>query len=215
MKNGIGPQEKISAFADGELEPNELDAVLAGLRQPEALKEWDIYHQIGDVLRSDDMAVNMSPDFAARMAAKLEAEPVILAPAALSKKTANVPHQDKNEALKRYAFPGIAAALAVFTAYLISPQLTTDGSSNSEASSSSAALASASSRAAASANSASVTPAGASASASGSVKLNQEAVVLRDPNIDEYLIAHQRYSPSLYDTSQFVRSATFETEPQK
>jgi sigma-E factor negative regulatory protein RseA len=37
-------------------------------------------------------------------------------------------------------------------------------------------------------------------------------VVLRDPRIDEYLLAHQRFSPSLYSTAQYARSATFATD---
>jgi sigma-E factor negative regulatory protein RseA len=40
-------------------------------------------------------------------------------------------------------------------------------------------------------------------------------VVLRDPRIDDYLLAHQRFSPSMYSTAQFARSATFETAPGK
>jgi sigma-E factor negative regulatory protein RseA len=42
-----------------------------------------------------------------------------------------------------------------------------------------------------------------------------EGVVLRDPRIDDYLLAHQRFSPSMYSTAQFARSATFETAPGK
>lgn len=213
MKNSTVSQEKISALADGELQPNELDAVLASLREPKARSEWDIYHQVGDVLRSDDMAVDLSPDFAASMKAKLDAEPVIFAPSVLPAKTLDVQPQGRNQ-VRRYAMPGIAAALAVFTAYLVAPQLDTDGSAP-VAAAASVAVASTSMPAPASAKSAPVLTASAAESASVATDVSQEAVVLRDPNIDEYLIAHQRYSPSLYDTSQFVRSATFETEPQK
>lgn len=214
MKNSTVSQEKISALADGELQPNELDAVLASLREPKARSEWDIYHQIGDVLRSNDMAVDLSPDFAARMKAKLDAEPVIFAPSVLPAKTLDVQPQGRNQVLRRYAMPGIAAALAVFTAYLVAPQLDTDGSAP-VAAAASVVVASTSMPAPASAKSAPVLTASAAESASAATDVSQEGVVLRDPNIDEYLIAHQRYSPSLYDTSQFVRSATFETEPQK
>lgn len=40
-------------------------------------------------------------------------------------------------------------------------------------------------------------------------------VILRDPQIDEYLLAHQRFSPSLYSTAQFARSATFAADSGK
>src|SRR4051812_23919083 len=77
-------QEQISALADGELDDSHVDAALAALRQGPGREAWDAYHQIGDVLRSDDMAVSLSPGFEARMAARLAAEPVILAPASAS-----------------------------------------------------------------------------------------------------------------------------------
>lgn len=42
-----------------------------------------------------------------------------------------------------------------------------------------------------------------------------DGVVLRDPRIDDYLLAHQRFSPSVYSTAQYARSATFATNPDK
>jgi sigma-E factor negative regulatory protein RseA len=39
--------------------------------------------------------------------------------------------------------------------------------------------------------------------------------VLRDPRIDEYLLAHQRFSPSMFSTAQYARSATFATDSGK
>jgi sigma-E factor negative regulatory protein RseA len=217
MKNSDVPQEKISALADGELGPSELEAVFASLRKPEVRKEWDLYHQIGDALRSEDMASDLSPDFAARMAARLDAEPTIFAPAAQVWKNAAGVKCSKTEAVKRFAMPGIAAVLAAFTAYLVAPQLMTGGTTKPAETYASSSLASASAQATLPA--ASVPAIAPSVSASAEADLSddadQDAVVLRDPNIDEYLVAHQRYSPSLYDTTQFVRSATFENEPQK
>jgi sigma-E factor negative regulatory protein RseA len=215
MKNGNVPQEKISALADGELESSGLDAAFASLRQPEGRKDWDLYHQIGDVLRSEEMAVEMSPDFAARMAAKLDAEPTIFAPAAQASKKQSAAVCSKGEMAKRFAMPGLAAVLAVFTAYLVAPQLMTDGESKPTQSYASSSLASAGVQAMAPIASIPATPAVIPVAANASAEPNPEAVVLRDPAIDEYLIAHQRYSPSLYDTTQFVQSATFETKPQK
>jgi sigma-E factor negative regulatory protein RseA len=213
MKNGNVPQEKFSALADGELESSELDAAFASLREQENQKDWDLYHQIGDVLRSEEMAVEMSPDFAARMAARLDAEPTILAPVAQASKKQNATVCSKLNMAKRFAMPGIAAVLAVFTAYLVAPQLITDGDVQPTQNYASSTLASASSQAMAPVASIPAMPVPVTANAS--THSNQNAVVLRDPAIDEYLIAHQRYSPSLYDTSQFVQSATFEAKPQK
>jgi sigma-E factor negative regulatory protein RseA len=215
MKNGNAPQEKISALADGELESSELNAAFASLRQSEGRKGWDLYHQIGDVLRSEEMAVEMSSGFATRMAAKLDAEPTILAPVAHASIKQNAAVCSKSAMAKRFAMPGLAAVLAVFTAYLVAPQLITDGDAAPAQAYTSSSLASASAPAMASAASIPVMPVAVPVTANASIDASQEAVVLRDPAIDEYLIAHQRYSPSLYDTTQFVQSATFETKPQK
>jgi sigma-E factor negative regulatory protein RseA len=38
---------------------------------------------------------------------------------------------------------------------------------------------------------------------------------LRDPGIDDYLLAHQRFSPSVYSTAQYARSATFVNDSNK
>jgi sigma-E factor negative regulatory protein RseA len=48
---------------------------------------------------------------------------------------------------------------------------------------------------------------GASAGRSGAV--------MRDQGIDEYLMAHQRFSPSVYSSAQYARSATFANESGK
>src|SRR3569833_2523269 len=79
MSTSKTTREHISAFADGELADSQVDMVLAALRQPVGNAAWDVYHQIGDMLRSNDAAVDLSSDFAARMAARLHAEPSILA----------------------------------------------------------------------------------------------------------------------------------------
>jgi sigma-E factor negative regulatory protein RseA len=41
---------------------------------------------------------------------------------------------------------------------------------------------------------------------------SQDGEVLRDPQIDEYLLAHQRFSPSVYSTAQYARSASFDVD---
>ena len=42
-----------------------------------------------------------------------------------------------------------------------------------------------------------------------------DGVVLRESRIDDYLLALQRFSPSLYSTAQYARSATFATDSDK
>jgi len=42
-----------------------------------------------------------------------------------------------------------------------------------------------------------------------------EFVFLRDPQFDQYLLAHQRFSPSVYSTAQYARSAAFANDKDK
>ncbi len=74
-------QEYISALVDGEQSSDELALAIAELSSPHHQNDWEVYHQIGDVLRSDDLAISMSSDFSRKMAARLAAEPVYSLPA--------------------------------------------------------------------------------------------------------------------------------------
>ncbi|MDB5768794.1 MAG: rseA [Collimonas fungivorans] len=192
-------QEQISALADGELSNAYVDMALAALRQTDGRDTWDVYHQIGDIMRSDDMALTMSADFSARMAARLEAEPAIIAaPLAVTAQPSeqiavgggqpvHVGGIGVRRSIKRFALPGMAAAAVAAAAFIITPQT-----------------------AMVSGPSAAPQLALASASAvSDDHVVTHSGVVLRDSRMDEYLTAHQRFSPSLYSAAQYARPATF------
>jgi sigma-E factor negative regulatory protein RseA len=187
-------REQISAFADGEVADAQAGAVLAALREPQARADWDVYHHIGDVLRSDDMAVTMSVDFSARMAAALEREPAIVAPA---ERVRGLPAAAMP---RRWAMPGMVAAAAVAAvAFITTPQLLV--AMKSEPAIAERQLASAG-----------LPVNGASAMTAAAAP---EGTVLRDARIDDYLLAHQRFSPSVYSTAQYARSATFANDTNK
>ncbi len=81
MDSGDKAREQVSALADGELEPARVRQLLARLHEDRELRAvWDRYHEIGDAIRSEAMAAPMRTDFAVRMAARLDAEPTLLAP---------------------------------------------------------------------------------------------------------------------------------------
>ena len=81
-------REAMSALADGELggDPGSaqaLDRALAHWRDDAAAREaWSTYHTIGDVLRSQELARHAGADeaFLAALRARLDQEPVVLAP---------------------------------------------------------------------------------------------------------------------------------------
>lgn len=216
-------REQISALADSELADSRIDVALAALRQTDERAAWDIYHQIGDVLRSDEMAVPLRPDFSARMAARLEAEPTIIASfhhASTASQTAceTVPVKAApgKRALKRFAMPGMVAVAAATAALMAAPQLMVAKKESPANANEQIMIASANRTPTLSVSHASVAvPVVAAKAAAVSSTPAREDVVLRDPRIDEYLLAHQRFSPSVYSTAQFARSATFATDSDK
>ena len=183
-------QERISVFADGETSDEQLDIVLAELRNEDGKAAWGLYHQIGDLLRSDEMAVPLSAEFSTAMAARLAAEPALVAPGALR-------GQARKSGVRRFALPGVLAAAAAAVAFVGTPQLMVA----MQGTPATAIVAVASDSGVA--RTALTTAAGRSGQ------------VLRDQGIDEYLMAHQRFSPSVYSSAQYARSATFANESGK
>jgi sigma-E factor negative regulatory protein RseA len=210
-------REQISALADNELCDRRVDMALAALRQPEEQAAWDIYHQIGDVLRSDDMAISLRPDFAARIAARLDAEPAIVAPA--FPKPPAAPHEtgvnkkiNTNNRFKRFAMSGAFAAAAASVALVTGPQLMVAMKGDSAQDNAQVMVASTNRPVS---HASIISTSAAPQAAVVSPAPPNEAKVLRDPHVDEYLRAHQRFSPSVYSSAQFARSATLARDSEK
>ena len=182
-------REQISAFADNELSDGHLDVTLAALRQQEGRDTWNLYHQIGDALRSDDLNAQVNTDLTSRIFASLDAEPTIMVAA---KQRVSVAKQD---VIKRFAMPGMAVAAVAVAAFLTVPQMMTQNAPVIASNPAPIVL--------------------ASATPDKVTVASQDGDVLRDPRIDEYLLAHQRFSPSVYSTAQYARSATFAVDSDK
>lgn len=210
-------REGVSALADGESSDSQIDELLAELRDPAIRADWDIYHQIGDILRSEESSIPFSADFADRLAKRLDAEPVIVAPVlqvAIQRRSGAL---GRLTSLRRFAMPGVVAAAAAAAAFVGAPHLmvalNTQGTGSAVAESSASMVASAS-------HTVSHASVIATSATSGAAAINTQAdggrvVILRDPAIDEYLIAHQRFSPSVNSTAQFARSAAFANESSR
>lgn len=91
-------RDVLSAFMDGEAD---MPALLT--RSAEARRDWDTYHLIGDVLRSEALARPVSARFSQQLQQALEAEPPMLAP-----RRRSLPR-----VVGRYAAPGAALAIAI------------------------------------------------------------------------------------------------------
>jgi sigma-E factor negative regulatory protein RseA len=73
--------DKISALMDGELDEKSAAEMIDWLgRDGDALRVWRAYHLISDAMRDGCL---LSDGFAARVAARLSAEPALLVPARL------------------------------------------------------------------------------------------------------------------------------------
>jgi sigma-E factor negative regulatory protein RseA len=209
-------QEQISALIDDELSDQHLEIAFAALRQTEGRVAWDVYHHIGDVLRSDDMAGEFCSDFHARLMARLDAEPTIVAPQ--SKPESNA--QERTQAmvangapvrpfaLRRFAAPTAVAAVAVL-ALFTSPQLLTALKGGPAKDQMLATMQVSTGKPAGGVQQVALQSGPAVATPS------QNGVVLRDPRFDEYLLAHQRYSPAWNSTAQYARSATYASDSNK
>ena len=69
-------KEKLSAWMDGELNQPQSSEILPQVEcNAELRAEWDCYHLIGDALRG-----SQGPDLCAKIRARLDAEPTVLAP---------------------------------------------------------------------------------------------------------------------------------------
>lgn len=76
-------RQSLSALMDGRADEASLDSAFAAWRSDAQAREcWHAYHLIGDVLRSDELAVQPVRDaaFLAALRGKLAAEPVPMAP---------------------------------------------------------------------------------------------------------------------------------------
>ena len=209
MKTDTTQLDNISAMMDGELSNAQWESALARLSDEEdgnGKKTWEIYHQIGDVLRSDDMAVSLSPDFSSRFSALLDAEPVVLAPkfvqpAASEALAASHAGSVKQPYFARYmAMTSMAAAAAV--AFFMAPQIIPLFGAPSN-----------SGMVVAKVEQTSNTQPDGIQLASNPIapeaphKSNEQIEMLRDPRLDSYLLAHQKFSPSIGNGTQFVTRA--------
>ncbi|WP_087691264.1 MULTISPECIES: sigma-E factor negative regulatory protein [unclassified Pandoraea] len=200
--------ERISALVDGEFDADELAALLDEA-DTSGRPLWDDYHLIGDALRSDELALPRSESaFMASFAARLEAEPHLLAPAALADVQASTAQAARTAGSRitrinpflrvRRVLPTAAAAAAVAAlSWVVVPRLQDHPAGGAQPQV--LAQTAAPSAATGGANLTRVTltqqPQAAVAAAANGAGPN-DLIVLRDARLDQYLAAHQQYAPA-------------------
>jgi sigma-E factor negative regulatory protein RseA len=117
MANGnSASREQLSAFMDGELDTGRADDVLKCCHGGGGLADdWDLYHCIGDVLRSSDMATH-SGGLASVVGARLASEPHLIA-------GRRAPVQAVRPKFRGASIAAAAAAVGA-VAFLVLPQWT-------------------------------------------------------------------------------------------
>jgi sigma-E factor negative regulatory protein RseA len=190
--------ERLSAFVDGELPGDEHSSSTFSDFDRGDRAAWSSYHLIGDVLRSDDLALApaTSDAFMARFAARLESEPHVLAPAASSAAAST----GLLVGLRRRMVPTLAVAAAAATlTWIVVPQMRGIGGGQGAAQVASVQV-----------------PRSDNVQRVAMANVPQEGNIIRDAQLDQYLEAHQQFAqqPVMMDSTPLIRSAALTTQSQ-
>lgn len=214
MDKNLTQREQLSALADGQLSGEAWEQALQFAHEEAGRSSWHLYHLVGDVLRSPELAHHTdSSEFLQRLQLRLAEEPVPGRPVQESLQTVvppqALPRQAANASLfhwKRVAGLASVAAVAVVGwgswSNLQSPPSVATWAALSSGPS-----------AAPAASIAALAPLSPSAPVLAQAdSMPGPAVMLRDPRLDELLAAHQQFgnTSALQMPARFLRNATFE-----
>jgi sigma-E factor negative regulatory protein RseA len=176
----------ISALMDGELDEREAQRELGKLKDDAELRErWDTFHLVGDALRGERLLPSVA--FRESVTQRLAAEPTVLAPRRTARQT------------KRIATYALSAAASVSAAALVAwVAIAPTGSGGLQTAA----------KAPGELTTALVPPSEALAGA-------PLATVSSNGSMNEYLLAHQGFSPStaLQGLAPYIRSVSATTRP--
>lgn len=226
MTDDLKNKELLSALVDGELYGDELSQAVAWAEEGEGHASWQLYHLVGDVLRSPELAHHSQHDLLSGLRAQLAQEPPLslqpaaleqLAPAQLPMTSAvQSPVRDPvaNASVFRWkmaaGFASVAAVAAMGWNLVVVPAGT--GSQLAQApAASQASVQLAQGMPGAPMMSVPQTDGSVIAVATG----NGSEVILRDPRLDELLAAHRQFGSkaSLQMPADFLRNASFASTP--
>lgn len=200
---GSQERELLSALADGELHDEEVVAALGLFERGDCQSSWGVYHLIGDVLRSPDLASPPDSAFLLRLREQLSHEPSPISSLKAEERPAIVadPKKDlaSNSSIFRWKMVAGFASLAAVAAVGWSSLAAVQGP------------AIAGRQLADSAGSVSTgTPGSAVFVTAGN---EGQQVMIRDHRLDELLAAHKQFgnTAALQMPAGFLRNATFES----
>ena len=213
MTEHLKNKELLSALVDGELYGDDLAQAVAWAEENEGHSSWQIYHLVGDVLRSPELAHHSQHDLLTGLRAQLANEPrpqlqpaqlEQLAPAQppLTSVMANQVHDPvANASVFRWkvaaGFASVAAVAAIGWNLVVVPA-GSGGATLAQLQPASQVVAQ---------QSESVPESNVVAVSTG----NGSEVILRDPRLDELLAAHRQFGSkaALQMPADFLRNASF------
>jgi len=210
MNTDLMQREQLSALADGQLQGDELAQALEFAAQERGQSTWQLYHLVGDVLRSPELAQHQhgTRSMVMRVREQLAQEPLHGRLQETAPVVAQIAHPATavaaNASVFRWKMAAGFASLAAVAAIGWSSFAGLQG-----AGSSSAQLAAAS----ASVPAAASVPAQSMAPPVVAVAGNEgQQVMIRDPRLDQLLAAHKQFgsTAALQMPAGFLRNANFE-----
>lgn len=222
MTDDLKNKELLSALVDGELHGDELAQSVLWAEEGEGHASWQLYHLVGDVLRSPELAHHSQHDLLTGLRAKLAQEPPLslqsapleqLAPAQPALTSAYpgaVRDPVANSAVFRWkvaaGFASVAAVAAIGWNLVVVPA--TGGAQLAQAPVQPGAV-----------QMAQQSVMGAAPASDNAVIAvstgNGDEIILRDPRLDELLAAHRQFGSkaNLQMPADFLRNASFASTP--
>ena len=204
--------EKLSALVDGEHDDISLAQACAAWREHAAQRStWHVYHLIGDVMRSDDLASDGARDaaFLSRLRERLAIEPVVLAPDAAADERVAAQRAARAQRSGRWSWRASAAVAAGFVA-VVGVVMVTRAPVSLPGAQPGAELAQALVPSASPLREVSAPQAASAVPAVEPQVLVANDRLIRDAQLDRYLAAHKQFSGSsvLGVPSAFLSNAT-------
>ena len=200
MIDELSQREQLSALADGQLQDGEWRDAVSFACGDEGRSTWELYHLVGDVLRSPELARPANPAFMARLREQIAQETISPRPAEPLVAVVAAAGVDRaaNASVFRWKMVAGVASLAAVAAIGWTSLATLQGTGQAPGGQ----LASAPTR--------SMVPA---APVVAVVDSDGQQVMLRDPRLDELLAAHKQFgsTSALQMPAGFLRNATFES----
>jgi len=202
MNDDVNMQEQLSALADGQLRGDEFAQAMTFAETQEGLATWQLYHLVGDVMRSSELARPADLSFLAELRTQLATESgsvdLVVGDASHVAASDATAVSSANASVFQWKMAAGFASLAAVAAigwHAYSGLAGSPGAGPQLA----------------------VAPAAVSTPQEAAVTLAESAgpaqsVMIRDPRLDELLAAHRQFgsTSSLQMPAGFLRNATFE-----